>query len=224
MYDFDYLKGTKKMDYSKKHQEHLSQYLAENINGRLVILLRDISHTMRSLYEGRGSQKRVLIVLNETGTITQRELTQRLGIQPGSASEVIAKLESMGLVERALSEADRRTADISLTDAGRRRAEEALEQRQRRHEEMFSALTAGEKEQLLSLLEKVNGDWKIRYPDSREPREHHDHRGHHHGHWRDAPLSLENDGEGRYADGRGCDHDCAHCQHPCGRGRKGREE
>lgn len=212
------------MDHPKEHPERLSQYLTENVNGRLVILLRDISHTMRSLYEGRGSQRQVLIVLSETGTITQRELTQRLRIQPGSASEVIAKLESMGLVERALSEADRRTADISLTDAGRRRAEEALEQRQRRHEEMFSALTAGEKEQLLSLLEKVNGDWKIRYPDSREPREHHDHHGHHHGHWRDAPLSLENDGEGRHTDGRGCDQDCGHCQHPCGRGRRGRGE
>lgn len=184
---------------------------------------------MRSLYEGRGSQKRVLIVLNETGTVTQRELTQRLGIQPGSASEVIAKLESMGLVERTLSEADRRTANISLTDAGRHQAEEVLEQRQRRHEEMFSVLTAGEKEQLLSLLEKVNDDWKIRYPGSRELREHYDypdHHGHHHGHRRNAPLSLEGYDGDRHADDRGrdCDRDCAHCPHPCGRGRKRREE
>lgn len=211
------------MDHSK---EHLSQYLAENINGRLVILLRDISHTIRSLYEGRGSQKRVLIVLHETGTITQRELTQRLGIQPGSASEVIAKLESAGLVERALSEADRRTADISLTDAGRHQAEEALEQRKHRHEEMFSALTTGEKEQLLSLLEKVNDDWKIRYPGSRESQGHHDHHGRRHGYWRDVPLSSEDHDGDRHTDGRdrGCDHDCAHCQHPCGRGRKERGE
>lgn len=139
------------------------EYLKENINDRLVITLRDISHTMRSLYEGRGSQKRVLIVLSETGPITQRELTARLGIQPGSASEVIAKLEQAGLVIRSLSETDRRTADIVLTEEGERRARTALEQRQRRHGEMFSALTDEEKERLLALLEKVNSDWQGRY-------------------------------------------------------------
>ena len=92
----------------------------ENMEGKLVLALLDISRTMRSLYEGRGSQKRVLIVLSETGTITQRELTARLGIQPGSASEVIAKLEGAGLVERTGSEEDRRTANISLTENGLR--------------------------------------------------------------------------------------------------------
>jgi len=155
------------MDHYEQHKpEHLTQYLAENIDGRLVINLRDISHTMRSLYEGRGSQKRVLIVLRETGLITQRELTARLGIQPGSASEVLAKLEQAGLVARSLSETDRRTADISLTEEGERQARTALEQRRQRHEEMFSSLTDEEKARLLSLLEKVNSDWEDRYPAS----------------------------------------------------------
>lgn len=166
-----------------RHQEGETVYAhravcheGASVNDRLIYKLRDISHTMRALYEGRGSQKRVLIVLRGTGTITQRELTQRLGIQPGSASEVIAKLESAGLVERTSSEEDRRTADISLTEEGKRQAEAALEQRQRRHEEMFSALTCEEKERLLSLLEKVNADWQERYGDRGEPFD-----GRHHG-------------------------------------------
>lgn len=203
------------------HEEHqpmsMKKHLAENVNGKLVINLRDISHTMRSLYEGRGSQERVLIVLSETGTITQRELTQRLGIQPGSASEVIAKLEQAGLVIRSLSEADRRTADISLTEAGRRQAQAALEQRQRRHEEMFSALTNEEKEQMLSLLEKVNGDWKNRY----HALSHHG--GHsRHEHCRDGHPGMHSHGGGDWRSdhpGRSCNHDCEHCAHPCGRGR-----
>ena len=59
------------MDHHKEHQmEHMAQYSSEDIDGKLVIGLRDISHTMRSLYEGRGSQKRILIVLSETGTIS----------------------------------------------------------------------------------------------------------------------------------------------------------
>lgn len=204
------------MDHYEKHRSnHMPQYLKETVNGKLVVNLRDISHTMRSLYEGRGSQKRVLIVLSEAGTITQRELTQRLGIQPGSASEVIAKLEQAELVARSLSETDRRTADISLTEEGRRQAQAALEQRQQRHKEMFSALTSEEKEQLLSLLEKINGDWESRY---------HERRGHEgrpgHEHRRDGHLGGHVHG-GDWISGHdhSCDHDCEHCTHPCGRSR-----
>jgi len=165
------------MNHSEKHwPERMTPYFAENMDGKLAISLRDISHTMRSLYEGKGSQKRILIVLSETGTITQRELTARLGIQSGSASEVIAKLEHTGFVSRSLSETDRRTANISLTEEGRRQAQAAIDDRVRRHKEMFSVLTGEEKQQLLSLLEKVNADWRVRYEDRRE------HFGrHHHG-------------------------------------------
>ena len=143
----------------------------KDINGRLIINFRDISHTMRFLYEGKGSQKRILIVLLETGKITQRALTERLGIQPGSASEVIAKLENAGLIRRTVSEEDRRTADISLTEEGKKQAAEAAEQRNRRHEQMFSSLSEDEKVQLLTLLEKINLDWKRCYPNAFEKNE-----------------------------------------------------
>lgn len=134
-----------------------------NVNDKLIKNLRNISHTMRFLYEGRGSQKRILIILSEVESITQKELTERLGIQPGSASEVLAKLENTGLITRAVSEKDRRTTNILLTDCGKHLALEAKEQRKRRHEEMFSCLTEEEKMSLLSLLEKVNIDWEKRY-------------------------------------------------------------
>lgn len=139
-----------------------------DINKELIIRLRDLSHTMRSLYEGKGSQKRILIVLNETGTVTQRFLTEHLGIQPGSASEVIAKLELANLITRSPNEADRRTVDISLTEEGKALAQEVTAQRKRRHEEMFSCLSDGEKTELLSLLEKISGDWERRYQAARE--------------------------------------------------------
>lgn len=142
--------------------------LAAEVNQKLILNLRDISHTMRSLYEGKGSQKQVLMVLLKTGRITQRELTARLGIQPGSASEVIAKLEHAGLLVRVPGEEDRRTADILLTEAGMRQAREASAQRERRHEQMFSCLSEEEKAELLALLEKVNRDWDTRYQQEKE--------------------------------------------------------
>lgn len=145
---------------------HRMYYNAADVNGKLIINLRDLSHTMRFLYEGKGSQKRILIVLLETGEITQRALTERLGIQPGSASEVIAKLEHAGLIMRTSSAEDRRTAVVSLTEEGKRQALEAGEQRNRRHEEMFSCLSEQEKMQLLTLLEKINQEWEKRYQDA----------------------------------------------------------
>lgn len=62
--------------------------------------------------------------MNEVGEITQRELTERIGVQPGSASEVIAKLESAELIVRTQNPVDRRTTDIRLTDKGRTLASE----------------------------------------------------------------------------------------------------
>lgn len=140
-----------------------------DIHERLILCLRDLSHTMRALYEGRGSQKRVLIVLAKLGgTVTQKELTERLGIQPGSASEVIAKLEHAGFLTRTPSTADRRTVDIQLTEAGKAQANEAIKQRLLRHEQMFSGLEEREKEELLVLLEKLCRDWEQKYPDKEE--------------------------------------------------------
>lgn len=145
-----------------------------DINDELIIHLRDLSHTMRSMYEGRGSQKRVLMVLDEIGgSMTQRELTERLGIQPGSASEVIAKLESGGCVQRFPNETDRRTVQITLTETGKELAGDARKRRAHRHAQMFSCLSREEKEQLLALLEKVNRDWKERYAGMGENQEGH---------------------------------------------------
>lgn len=171
----------------KKRALRLKQYQESDNIGRLIINLRDISHTMRYLYEGKGSQKRILIYLYEAGSTTQRVLTEWLDIKPGSASEVFAKMENAGLIERIVSDEDRRTAVISLTEDGKKLAIEAAKQRSRRHEEMFSSLSESEKSQLLSLLEKINEDWEVRYQNTdefekkREPH-HKNHRGHdHHG-------------------------------------------
>ena len=146
-----------------RYEMRMAHYQSTDMNDKLIINLRDLGHIMRFLYEGKASQKRILIILNELKTSTQRDLTEHLGIQPGSASEILSKLESAGLIIRTQNETDRRTTDVSLTDTGRELAVEALAQRQRRHEEMFSCISEEEKEKLLSLLERIYADWRIRY-------------------------------------------------------------
>ncbi|MGM9680724.1 MAG: MarR family winged helix-turn-helix transcriptional regulator [Eubacteriales bacterium] len=153
---------------NKKEQQATERYHSADINDKLIINLRDMGQTIRQLYEGKGSQKRILIILLEVGSITQRELTTRLGVQPGSASEVIAKLENAGLILRTVSPDDRRTANIRLTPDGEHLAQIALEDRLKRHREMFSCLSDDEKQTLLSLMERVCGDWDVRYRKKQE--------------------------------------------------------
>lgn len=141
----------------------LKRYENLDIDDRIIRNLWDISHTMRHISEGKGSQKRILMILNESGVITQSELTQRIGIQPGSASEVLGKLETAGLITRIPSQSDKRTTDIQLTEEGKLAALEARSQRQERHKRMFARLLEEEKNTLLSLLEKVNEDWEKQY-------------------------------------------------------------
>lgn len=140
-----------------------TRYDSLDLNNKLIWNLRDIGDTMRRIREGKGSQRRILILLRESGGTTQRELTARLGIQPGSASEVIGKLEAAGLILRTPSQTDRRTADIHLTARGQAAAQDAYIQREARHRQMFDCLTDAEKTDLLSLLERVNASWDARY-------------------------------------------------------------
>lgn len=157
--------GERKRDESKA-LAHKHRYHTLDRKNKLIWNLRDIGYTLRTAFEGKGSQSRILIVLLENECMTQSELTEYLGVQPGSASEVIGKLESAGLIVRTPSEKDRRTTDICLTDAGKAKAKEASEQREERHREMFSCLREEDEQALLMLLEKLNHDLRKRYNDS----------------------------------------------------------
>lgn len=129
----------------------------------LVKSLWSINHTMRRISEGKASQERILIILSQNRNMTQKALTDRLGIQPGSASEVLGKLESSGFILRTTNGTDRRTTDICLTESGELAAQAALIRREERHQQMFSCLEEEEKTALLALLTKINEDWKEKY-------------------------------------------------------------
>lgn len=134
-----------------------------DMNEKLVHGLLDINHMMRMLYEGKASQSRILIILYEQKNMTQKDLTEFLGIKPGSVSEILSKLEKVNLITRVHSENDHRTMEISLTDEGEKLAQEAVERRRERHEQMFACLTEDEQKTLLLLLEKLAGDWGERF-------------------------------------------------------------
>lgn len=139
-----------------KTENSPSDYNEKNINDKILLNIRDIEQRMQFLYDGKKSQRRILIILRDEESITQRELTEKLSIKPASVSEVLAKLANKGYIIRVPSSIDKRTMVISLTEEGRRIADEAYQSRSLRIVEMLSCLEDDEKDTLLSLLEKLN--------------------------------------------------------------------
>lgn len=143
--------------------ERIPDYQEKNMEEKIILNIRDISATMQALYEGRSSQKRVLIILFENGDISQRELTSRLKIKPASVSELVSRIEENGLITRSPSKIDRRIQILSLTEIGREKAAALKDKRKDRHDEMFNCFSDKEKEDFLSYLEKLNIDWDKKY-------------------------------------------------------------
>ena len=144
-------------DEIRKDYDNLS------IDTKIIKNFRGISHTIMRNSEGKGSQSRILIILLENKEVSQRALTKHLGIQPGSVSEVLKKLEDNGLITRLASEDDRRTSILSLTAEGEEAAKKALSHKDQLYNEMLEVLDEKDKQELLALLEKLNDDWDHKY-------------------------------------------------------------
>ena len=125
---------------------------------QLTALLRRCGKFM--YYHSRpGMQQGMVLQMLRDGAMTQRQIQDRLGTQPGSVSELISKLESKHLLERQRTETDRRQVLLTLTAKGRDIAQ--------RHTEypatgLYTALTQPEQETLAQLLSRLLEDWKER--------------------------------------------------------------
>lgn len=87
--------------------------------------------------------------------INQAALAQRLDITGPSVLKLVDSLEAAGLVSREPCADDRRRYELVLTQAGRARMQELRLRMARLEERMASGLSARERAQLMSLLERV---------------------------------------------------------------------
>ena len=123
----------------------------ESLDEQLVNAILDVGRDIRRLFEGKESQSRILMILRLHGAVTQKMLIQILHIQPGSASEILKKMEKAGLIIRVPNEMNRRASDIVLTRQGRSVWE------------MMACLSEDEKESLFSMLDRMKEDWQQRF-------------------------------------------------------------
>ena len=146
--------GPRKSVLDTRHYETM------DVEDKLTALFRETGNWMRFYMEEKGSQNRVLRILFVDGPMTQKALTERIGIQPGSASEVLGKLEKSGFIARSTSESDRRTVDVMLTETGTAEAKRQLNRRKAQKARLFTALSGEEKAALLTTLETLSRDWQ----------------------------------------------------------------
>lgn len=97
-------------------------------------------------------QNRALAILAERGEMSQREMQDRLHVQPASMSELIAKLERKGYLTRARGE-DRRAKRLRITQAGR----EAASKLPPAPDDPFSVLSEDQRAQLIEILNLLVG-------------------------------------------------------------------
>lgn len=133
---------------------------AETLEQRLLHDFGFMGHYIYTERGGRGGKQHVLKTLYfNDGKMTQRDLLENTSTTSASLSEVVGKLESQGLVERERSEHDKRQLVVKLTEEGRACAEQVIEGKKRFEADAFSCLTREEREELLTVLDKLRDHW-----------------------------------------------------------------
>jgi DNA-binding MarR family transcriptional regulator len=106
---------------------------------------------------GRG---RILTTLCKEDGLSQKTLSDRLGIRPQSLSEAIVKLIDEGFVKRLPSDSDKRELLIFITDEGRKRGEEIRTRREIFANSFFSSLSDDEMDSLFVIMKKLEKNVK----------------------------------------------------------------
>ncbi|MCL2339762.1 MAG: MarR family transcriptional regulator [Actinomycetia bacterium] len=101
-------------------------------------------------------QGRLLALLQQEDGVFIKDIVMALDIRPSSASELVAKLEKLGLLRVENDNEDKRARRLFLTEEGRRLAESLTTEHHQMAADLFDGLTAAEKSQLLTLLQKMN--------------------------------------------------------------------
>jgi DNA-binding MarR family transcriptional regulator len=97
------------------------------------------------------AQRHVYRMIKEKGPLAQKELMDMLGIRSASLSEVLAKLERRGHINRQRNQEDRRGFIVAVNEEMAMAEDSDIPGK----EDMFSCLSAEETEQLATLLKKI---------------------------------------------------------------------
>lgn len=136
--------------------------MEEDHNSYAIIRhLRRCGHFLYFKTGGKTGRRQIFYILLQRGEVLQRELQDLLGVQSGSLSEIIIKMEADGLIEKVRSRRDGRLLVLQLTEEGHRQAELSCRRYERQVEKMLSCLTDQQREELLTILNLLAEHWTV---------------------------------------------------------------
>jgi DNA-binding MarR family transcriptional regulator len=123
--------------------------------GRLERLIRPKLNEVFSRHELESWEFDVLATLRRSGApyqLTAGALLELMMITSGTMTNRIDRLEGRGLIARAKDPADRRVVLVTLTAAGLAKIDAAVADHVENESAIISALSAGQQQELISLL------------------------------------------------------------------------
>lgn len=144
-------------DTTKTRADEPEQHELGTLFRRAAQLMMRGHHHHGPIHPAKG---RLLALLQARSPVSQRVLMEEMGVRSGSLSELLAKLERHGLIERTRDEEDKRGFLISLTAHGDALVAEYGLREKALAEILFAPLDKEEREQLSLLLQKLIEAWE----------------------------------------------------------------
>lgn len=129
------------------------------INKKVIRDLRGCGHFLHYKMGGKAGRHRIFHILLERDELQQRELQEILGIQSGSLSEILLKIEADGDIEKTKCEKDRRNYNLKLTPKGIEKAIRMEHAYEEKVEQLLSCFTMKQTEDLLKMLDVLLEHW-----------------------------------------------------------------
>jgi DNA-binding MarR family transcriptional regulator len=128
----------------------LVQTLARRLDERMKARLKELDVDLKIFTN--------LMFLSHKDGITQREIGNHLNFPEYHTSRNVDALIKYGFAERRTDPSSRRSMLIFLTEKGHAKAKQLPPVIQAMNDEILGALTAKERDQLMSLMQKVTGE------------------------------------------------------------------
>lgn len=132
-------------------------------NKELLQIMEKCGHFLYHRRGGKRGQIKILKLLEERGSITQKELLEVLILKSGSVSETVKKLEIQGFIIKERDKNDKRKINIILTNDGRNYLNKQTEINREQEKVLFTSLSVEEQETLRELLTKLFQDWEGKF-------------------------------------------------------------
>ena len=132
----------------------------DTANLKLLGLFLQCSYKLKIREKKRG-QGRLLVLLQDNGPLTQKDLILRTGRKSSTLSEQLENMEKSGLVIRSRDPRDRRNICLVLTPLGQKEATNTKIGRNQYADELFGMLSPAQKEQLIVPLEQLVQAWGV---------------------------------------------------------------